>query len=414
MNRSSKIILIIIIILFITGLFLYFYLRSYMPKYRWVENYNYQNEQPYGLKLIYDILSKSRNKNEFVMIDRPPTNLLDLNDTSSLYLFIGADFTINPEESNILANYVKKGNTIFISSINSTHQFYSIFSDKSYQTLYAAYSLDSIVNIRTGDSIQQLNFKFNYRYGKKLHTRYWFGMDSIMINDTLSLYGFEQVSSIDYELIDCYRVKYGKGWFVFHHNPILFTNYYLREEQGLRYANTILSQYQCDKIYWDEYSKVPLRRELSSDSNKSALQFILSERSLRWSWYLLCIFTLVFVVFNSKRRQVHIPLLPDNENTTVEYIQSIATLHFKKNAMAYMADEMLKQFQTFVKQKYGITYHIKDKEVPDLLSDKTGIPPRELKKLFENYIHVKYAINPGNNELIEFYKSLEFFYQNCK
>lgn len=214
--------------------------------------------------------------------------------------------------------------------------------------------------------------------------------------------------------VDCFRIKYGKGWFIFHFNPILLSNYTLTGKQGLSYINSLFSEYNKNRIYWDEFSKTALYNDYMNPANESPLRFILSERSLRWSWYFICILVLVFVIMNAKRKQAYIPLLPSNRNTTIDYINSISTLYYQNDSLVFLADEILKQFLIFVKHKYNIPLNLEKSQIAKLLAPKSGIQEEIINKLFKHHMGVKYSPMKETKDLIEFYKLTEYFYTNCK
>lgn len=410
MSRATKIVLIIVvaIVLLFLGLY-YFFIRGYIPKYRWFETYSYQSDQPYGLKLMYDALSSSRERKNFVFIKNSPRQFLNNTDSTALYICVGADFIVDSLNSEALMDFVHRGNRVFISSINSTHNLFQFLTDSERQAMYYSQYGDSIVKVVLPGASPDSVFTFDYRMVDKAVIHQWFGFPKGLLTDSLFKYGFEPVSHINTGLVDCLRVKYGKGWFIFHYNPVLFTNYNLSQQRGLAYINALLSPYSGAKVYWDEFSKAPIKGEGSSET---PLRFILSERSLRWAWYLLCSIIILFVIFNAKRKQAAIPLIPSNRNTTVEYITAIATLHYQNNSLGYLADEMMKQFLAFVKQRYGISPTLDKDEIAKQLAPLSGIPEETLENLFKRHLDVKSS--PEVKYLIEFYKITAYFYLNCK
>jgi hypothetical protein len=400
-----------VIILIIT--LLYFYFRSYTPKYRWNENYRYDNVQPYGLKLAFDLFSDVKKRSNFVFINKSPSDFINKEDTSALYIFIGDNYVSDSAFSYQLAEFVDRGNNAFISSVSAEHYLFKLLTRDSFPFInYNYVSQLSIVTHFENDPHH--GYKFDFKNGKKLTTYEWTGLDSIFLNDSIAMYGFEAVGNIGNGLYDCIRVKHGRGWFVFQSNPMFFTNYSLMKENGYNYLNTLLSDYRKPRILWDEFSKTPKRDQLGEMGHSSPLRFILSEKSLRWSWFLLCIFIVLFIIFNSKRKQAQIPLIPSNYNTSVEFINSIATLYFKNNSANYLAEEMMKQFLSFVKSKYGLSPNMNKKEIPERLSPLSGIPKEELESLFESYTVLTYGFEYETQTLIKLYNQIENFYQNCK
>lgn len=411
MSKTTKIVLIIVAAVALLFVSLYFIFRGYIPKYRWDENYSYKSDQPYGLKLMHDLLAESHQGKNLTIINGSPAKYFQKKDTSALYIFVGGKFLADSVTSASLMRFVKRGNNVFIAGTSMTHDLFSALTFSQHPILYLSEYEDSLVNVtfpsRSSDSV----FTFDYKILEHRAPRRWIGFSPTTIKDTLGLYGFQTVTHINNHIIDCFRVKWGKGWFIFQFNPVLLTNYYLRQEQGLEYMNALLSPYAKSKIYWDEFSKTTLR-DGSGENYESPLRFILSERSLRWAWYLICILVILFVIFNAKRKQASIPLLPVNRNTTVEYITAIAALHYQNKSQVYLADEMMKQFKAFVRHKYGISPHLEKDEMVRQLAPVSGIPKDILENLFKRYLDFKYL--PEDKYLIEFYELTEYFYQKCK
>lgn len=413
MSNRNKIITFILIAIILLVVAMYYFLKGYIPKYRWNDDYGYKSEQPYGLKLMYDILSNAHPKSNFVQVNNAPKNYFNQHDSTSLYVFIGASFYADSINSESFMKFVNRGNSVFISGINTTHYLFTHLTNGLRPVIYPTNYYDSIVTVTFTNIDQDSSFRFHYKVADKLRNRSWMSFEKALIKDSLSWYGFQEVSHIERGLVDCFRVKWGKGWFIFHFNPIWFTNYNLSKENGLKYVNTLLSEYKQQKIYWDEFSKIPLEKSFgSSSSHESPLRFILSERSLRWTWYLICLTVLLFIIFNSKRKQASIPLIPANKNTTIEYITAIATLHYQNNSLDFLAEEMMKQFLSFVKHKYGISPQLEKNEIARQLAPISGIPEETLQTLFKRYLDVKYL--PDVKYLIEFYNLTEYFYQKCK
>lgn len=413
MSRKNKITVLVTCVICIISIVLYWYIKTYSPKYKWNENYINTSEQPYGLKLCYELLSQSSGNKKFITINKNFKEVLAKEDSSALYFFAGDKFICDSVNSLALLDFVHRGNNAFISNIHAEHHLYSFLTDGKYPCLYYNTWHDKYIDIKF-DSVPENTFIFNHKTGMNLTKYQWVGYDSVFVADTLSLFGFQKVSSFIYGYVDCFRIKYGKGWFIIHHNPILFSNYYLSQVVGLKYINHLLTPYKKSKILWDEFSKTSDYGSNGNQKFKTPLRFILSEKSLRWTWYLIIIFVLLFVIFNSKRKQAYIPLLPENKNMTTEFINSVAILHYQNKSADYLADEVLKQFLTFVKNKYDISPNLKKNEIAKLLAPLSGISEEKLNELFKYYMGVKYSQSIENKDLIEFYRLTEYFYQNCK
>lgn len=413
MNSRVKLLLIIAIPVIAVVFAIYSYTRAYIPKYRWDTNYSYKSDQPYGMKLLYDILSTSRSEKDFLLIKKDPGQFLEGKDSTSLYFVAGYNYIISEDNVNKLASFVARGNTAFISNIETEHSIFDLLTDSEHPTLFLEDIEDSLVRVSFNRERPDSTFSFHFQFGKVKALYKWWGIDSVPFNDSLAQYGFQQVTTLNNGHIDCFRATYGKGTFIFHFNPILFTNYYISNETGLRYVNSLLSGYPADKIYWDEYSKVYMPAS-GGHGSQTPLRFILSERSLRWAWYVMWFFIFLYLFINAKRTQGRIPLILENKNTTTEYLNSLATLHYQAKSFVFIANEMMRQFHTFVKHKYNISPTVDKKEFAQKLVLKSEVSEKIINDIFKHYRQILYNQDPDKQSIIELYKATEYFYKNSK
>ena len=119
MNNKLKILLLIVCILSLAAFVIYWYVQNYTPKYRWNENFVYNDNQPYGLKLFYDLLSATHPKEKLVFIDNSLKDFLEKEDSSALLIFVGASFTADTIDSKAILDFVKRGNNAIIASFES-------------------------------------------------------------------------------------------------------------------------------------------------------------------------------------------------------------------------------------------------------------------------------------------------------
>jgi len=58
---------------------------------------------------------------------------------------------------------------------------------------------------------------------------------------------------------------------------------------------------------------------------RTPLKYILSQESLKWAYYILIVSIIVYIIFQGKRKQRVIPLIPPLKNTTLEFVRIIAS-----------------------------------------------------------------------------------------
>ena len=220
MNSRKIIIFIIFAILAVFFAFVYIYIKQIMPKYKWNETYSCKSKEPYGSKLLYEMLKKNIVKGDFNTINKSIEKQLPLNDYASNYFFIGNYIQEDTAEIQHLLKYVEKGNKAFIFT-NSVPEY--LMKQLTNRRFEYDYFEDSIVGVYYPDDTNTLYFK--HRFLKHNAYHYWHCIERNYFYDSLKVFhNFTPLSFIDSNYVNYYAAKYGKGTFYFNTLPILFTN----------------------------------------------------------------------------------------------------------------------------------------------------------------------------------------------
>ncbi len=418
MKNRNAIILVVILILCVAGYFFFVYFKEFLPKYRWIESYRYDDDNPYGLKITYEIFESICKKNNFVFIDSPPKDVIIKTDKNSSYIFIGAKWVADSLTVENFCEFVKNGNYAYISSYDPPYELIDKLCKNEYQLSYYDTFPDSVIEtsfVNSNKTEKPRKFNFHCQYLKKKKIYWWSYIDRKHFLDSLSVFGFKPVSEINSEKINCYKITYGKGHFVFHTTPFMLTNYHTVRQEGYEYMNTLFAELKTSKIYWDEYSKAPhFNWQYQSFSEQNPLRYLLSQRGLRWGWYLSLVAVLIYLVFNSKREQQIIPLMPENNNTSAEFVKAVGTLHYQLRSYDVLVDEILKLFLAFVRNRYSIPSHLEKEMLTEEIIRKSGIPEKYIRGIFKLHLAIKYNPNPENKDIISFHSMVEQFYLKCK
>lgn len=212
------------------------------------------------------------------------------------------------------------------------------------------------------------------------------------------------------------RIPYGKGSIYVFTSPILLTNYFTKEKDGLSHAEEILSVLSDKTIYWDE---VPAyNRNSENEPNRHAqttLRYILSNESLRWAWYLLLAAVIVYIVFESKRKQRVIPVVEPINNTSIEYVQTTGRLYAQIGNHRKLVQLNMKLFLSTIQQKYGIKPDLDNPVSIEWLAVKTGVSKERFEALQKEY---KRVTVPGHDmktkDLHTFYQLMQFIYKKLQ
>jgi hypothetical protein len=155
-----------------------------------------------------------------------------------------------------------------------------------------------------------------------------------------------------------------------------------------------------------ENSEMPL--------SQGPLQYILSQESLRWAWYITMLLLLVYAIFYGKRRQRVIPVIEENKNTSLEFVQTIGQLYYQERNHKVLCMHKMKLFLQFIRNRYFIHALQMSDEVIQKISVKSQVAESEIRNIFTQYNWIDRTISVTAEELVEFHQLIENFYNQCK
>lgn len=393
-------------IIFLIG---FYFILTNIKNYKWYETYQKEDDNPYGNYVLVELL-KSFHK---VQVVKKPLTEVKLK--SGNYLFIGSFSAIDSAETVKLLEYVKKGNKAFF--LTNSVPFEVLKQLQKVNTFINQDSLNQYVEkpkvrLKLIDSQNGKSGKFTFThvFKNKPEVYFWSYLDTTYLKSKQDI---SYLGLMEDQLINYCKINYGKGSIYLHTNPIVFTNYFLIQEAGIKYADRVFSDLNTGTIYFDEYN-TSFHKENPSERTKSPLKFILSEDALKYGWYLGLLLVLLYILFYSKRRQRVIPVIEGNFNTTLEFTETIGKLYFLQNNHKKLAHQKMKHFLGFIRSRYHVLTNTLDSNFIKKLSQKSGLPLNEVEIIFYQYKSISASPNLADDTLINFHQALEYFYQNCK
>lgn len=397
-----------------------FLLIFYMYKapYNWdISLYN-TDENPYGTKFLYETIKQSRDSADFVLISDSVSGALNAADSGSVYMFVGRDFYTDSADQKALLDFFHRGNELFISVQTPYARGASFYDAMEIFGHFDDLCIDSFVDTGTyvsfvGDTLIP-PFWFYFVRDLEFNDNIWYYFDSCEEQNGFQNEGRYIQSTLNGRFCNMVSYHQGKGAIYFFTNPLMLSNHYLAEPEGLDFANLVLNNFKGKKIYWDEASKYS-KAQLPPVFQGSFLKYIFSQPGLKWAWYLLVSGVLLFIIFRSKRMQQIIPVMPENKNNAANFVKSVATLYRSSGNHSKIAGEMMGQFLAFIKINYGIKIkmHHTDAFLDDL-EQATGVKREVFKNIFKLNIQLEVSTESENHRLKELNHQLEFFYKNCK
>jgi hypothetical protein len=255
---------------------------------------------------------------------------------------------------------------------------------------------------------------------------YWSYIEPYIFCNSLPHY---PLGALNNEWINFAVFPHGKGRFLLHTTPLVFSNFSLLRPETRPYAEGVWSHLSEGHIYWDATSRVPeevgRRRNHSwndrTGSEEHPLTYILKQEALAWAWYLLAVTAALWLFFRAKRRHAIIPVLKPNENSSYEFISTIAHLHFRERNYQSLMEQGMKLFMAQIRERYGLVAPINpDTQLPRTdesffkkLAAVSEQPESSIRQLFEQYAAgIRYQ--PTEQMMVDLHLGIENFLKKAK
>ncbi len=418
-SDSSK--LIVLTLAGIIGiLFLVLFEYRNVPDYSLKQNYNYKSKDPYGA-WVFEQLVKSRFPDAPIYYNQLDTLVNEIYGSNNLYIKFGKSIKLNSTEKYEMQEWIARGNkAIYICP------FLRIDELKSNSSFASFYLRDSVLSFthEIGSEIKHFAYDslfavFEAPTDLTHYTAKTYYTDSLQGKTSF----MEHPISIE-QLI-------GDGSLVHHSMPILFANLAKDCEGYLPHFQAIINQPDVNSVILDhqmfdkvhsrhrkgKYTKNSTGEYIRSDGpsyinnrvNESKLQYILNNRSLKWAYYLMLVFMLIYIWFNSKRKQAIIPVLEKKENTTIEYVETIASMYEKQGQHTKLILKMKDIFYQRVKEKYFLDQN--DPQFISKLVKKSKVDKEQIDRIFRDFGFAERGDTFTQMQLAGTYERIEKFYK---
>jgi hypothetical protein len=325
-------------------------------------------------------------------------------------ILVGLHLSLADKEMEQILKFVQAGNEmmIFASDMDSKlteklgyyknfdgSEEYSNEHDTVFQYEHSV-SLYTDPSIKYGHKGRYINGYFTpYNYGGAKYENYN-DIDSIP-----EVLGYAQGKP------DVLKYRVGSGHLTVHCAPLVMSNYFLLQEGNQNYLNGLFSTLPegINKIYWVDF--------VTHRSDQSAFGMLWNNEITRYALIFAVVALAVYVLFEMKRRQRIIAIIPPLKNDTVSFVETVGRLYYNKGNHANLAQKIIQRYLEFVRLHYYLNTNLLNQEFTELLIKKSGRPESEVKELI-NMIH-EVRLQPGIvNEayLYQLYRITQNFYKN--
>jgi hypothetical protein len=372
----------------------------------WKLSYMRKDKIPYGTSALYEMLPFLFPNSNITDVGVPLYN--SLNDKAynkTNYILINDQFEPDKLDIRQLLDFVKRGNTVFISSNYSSEELQdtlrfetTVFFDEH------LYGQDTMPNNNIYGLRQEAKINF---YNPLLKDAKGY-VSKVMENTYFSSFDTAAVTvlgNVNGNKVNFIKIPFGKGNFFIHTTPEIFINYNFLDERRSAYTTKVFSHLPVQPVLWDEYYKSGKVR----DTNP--LRVIMDHKALSTAYFVPLFSILAFVLLGIKRRQRIIPIIEPLRNTTLDFVDTIGTLYYQQGSHKEIAEKQINYFLSFLRSSFRVITTVYDDVFITRLSERSGIEKDKIKNLFNYISYLKAKQSIHEQELLQLNRMIEDFYK---
>ncbi len=373
------------------------------------ETFSKNDENPFGTYVAHRELSQLFYNNELrIKKVKLSTGLKDNFDTASLYISISKNFFLTRDDLEMMLNYVKSGNSMFISSENMDTAFLNtvgLVQNKIGSSFTDFFSQLKYTAVKLQPAVYNDSSLFRYYY-LPLNNFFTTGTGNTMTK----VLGTNEDGSTNFLVL-----FYGKGRFYLHGEPRVFSNYFLLQKNNFRYLQQSfsLSPAVPERIFWDDYYN-KRNSPPSAKADKTGIAVLLQYPAMAWAYWLAVGLLLSYLFFGSKRRQRIIKPEVPNANTTVAFTETVGRLYLQNKDNRDMADKMITYFLEHIRNQYFLNTNNFTGEFIGTLSRKANVPLQDTERLIDLICTVQQSAEIDDRQLLLLNRQIEKFYKHKK
>lgn len=330
---------------------LYVVIDYYSPKpIDWTITFHSNDKNPNGAYVLND-----RLPDLFEDYENSYLTLFELEDSSSQVLILANSLDLSLSEINLLLDRVNEGNSVLIAA--------NYISQNLLDTLDIKMSYYPLVEFDSDTVIVSMN-EAQLFYSTALTNSSF-----VMVTEDST---WQIHAKTDNPILMSKRI--GEGEIILSSAPQLFANYGILQNHN--FAENALKRMPDRPLHYTQYY------QSGKPQVNTPFRYFLSQVSLKWALYLSMFTIFIFIFTNSQKRQKTIPIITPLQNTTVQFIRTMAALFHRKKDHKKAADKLIQHFLLDLQNRF---YHKPDfsEGYYSFLANKTSSDKVQVIKLFE-------------------------------
>lgn len=393
MLKPRNIFILILIVVF--GGFIF--LEASVPKpLDWSPSYWRTYTKPYGAKVFDEVFTQNQ---ETKILDKSIYEVLNEDDIEGNILFFNTSLAVGKVDAEELMSWVSEGNTAFISAEYISSVIIDTLSLSKEQFNF----IDQFTYI-PNFKFDTLNNSKSYSFGRNLNVQYFKNLDTLDYETLGYAYLINKDTTKVRHLPNFIKADFGEGKLFLHLFPHAFTNYFLLKDDNANYTEQLVANLDYSKtIYVDQYYK-----DQKQQIQKSVLQYLLTNKHLKWAYYVILLMTVIYIFFEGKRKQKAIKIVKPYANKTYEFTNTIAEMYYNKNDHLSIATKKIEHFLDHVRDFYRIPTRELNEEFVKQLSSKSGKETKIVRNLLKQIEVIENAKSITKEQLIQLEKLITY------
>ena len=413
----------ILISLFFVIILLLTYLESKKASpLNWFPSYSKTDKIPLGTYVFYELFKEIKPRIEMQDINIPPYEFLSKTDTiHGTYMFVNNKVNFDASEIKYILKWVEKGNTLFISANEIGENILDSLKLKT-TTLGAIEKFRFIPYLNLCDP--KLKKKIPYSFDQNSDIKHFNKIDTLntVVLGTVTASDVSDVSDKentkdnsaerdiipialadkeDNSKINYLKQSYGKGTIYLHTLPEAFSNYFILKDSNNKYTESVIAYIDPDKpLYWDNFHKS------GKTIYTSPLYLILSNSYLKTAYYFLIFGVVLFILFESKRKQRSIPIIYPLQNQSLSFTQTISNLYLKNKKPNEIVNKQYALFLEYIRSELRIPTDQLNAGVIESIAARSNNSLKDTQDIFSKFTELKQKEDIKNVELVQLYQQI--------
>ena len=397
MGKKTNIYLIIAVI----TIALLMVLQYNKPKeLNWFPSYVAQHKIPFGTFVLNELLNEKFDNMQQVQL--APFVFLDTNfEAEGTYLLVNEDIEFGGPELEKLLNWTSRGNTLFIASTSFEEDLLDTLGLKT-SGLFAGF----------GEAQKQIHKLVNpnlkpdtmYPFEKDTYSNFFKSIDTVNTTVLGIVDNYEDKLAVTKEHFDVIRQDFGDGEIILSTFPKAFTNYFILKDNNREYTAGLLSYIDKTRpLYVDNHYKA------GKKFYTSPMYIFLNTKEFKWAYYLILIGTLIYVIFEGKRKQRAIPVVLPLKNQTLAFTHTIANMYYEKGQQKAISEHKIEQFLEYIRSHFYLGTINREEEFYQNLAARSSHSVDDIKNLFDLMEKLRNQNEINDAELTKLNTSIEKF-----